>query len=131
MKYIKSYNESINKIEYKPLSLKEAIGLSQLSDIKDVGEWLDKNIEDIEFYYKVESIEMFKDTAVEMESTYGEFTDEEERTRYILSLIKDGEKIMPIFVEKNDADKFIMEGRHRIVAFMWLGLKEIPVIYVK
>lgn len=66
-----------------------------------------------------------------MESTYDEFLDEEKRSKYILSLLEKGDKVMPIFVENDDEDRFIMEGRHRIVAFMWYGLKEIPVIYVK
>ncbi len=32
--------------------------------------------------------------------------------------------------EKEDQNKFIMEGRHRIVAFKWLGLDEIVVAKV-
>ena len=114
----------------KQISLDNVINLSQIEDVKDVGEWLHKDIKDIKYYYKDEPFEMFKSTAIEMEGTYDEFTDERERTKKIYKLLVDGNKPKPIFVELNDVNKFIMEGRHRIVAFMWYGLDEIPVIYV-
>ena len=77
-------------------------------------------------------MEMFKDQAKEMESTYDEFIDEKERSEYILDLISERKnRIYPIFVELEDGDRFILEGRHRVVAFYWLKLDNIPVIYVK
>jgi len=116
----------------KEISLKEAIDMSQLSDIEAIGEWLRKDINDIKFYYKSEPMEMFKDQAKEMESTYDEFIDEKERSEYILDLISERKnRIYPIFVELEDGDRFILEGRHRVVAFYWLKLDNIPVIYVK
>lgn len=124
---IKTFEQYNNK----QITLQEAIKLSQLSDIKSVGEWLNKDINDIKFYYKEEPFEMFESTALEMESTYDEFKDEEKRTYKILKLLNSGKPPMPIFVAKNDNDKFIMEGRHRIVAFLWFDLKTIPVIYVE
>ena len=102
-----------------------------MSDIKNIGEWLNKPIENIEFYYSIEPINMFITTIKEMESTYDEFPREMSRTQKIVNLIKVGKKPKAIFIELNDPDKFIMEGRHRIVAFHWLGITEVPVLYVK
>lgn len=120
--------EGINS--HKEISLKQAIKLSQLSDINDVGTWLQKNIKDIKFYYSLEPINIFMETILEMESTYDDFPDEAERSRKIFELLQQGEKPKAIFIEKNDSSKFIMEGRHRIVAFKWFGLEKVPVIYV-
>ena len=121
-------NEDINNV--KEISLQEAIKLSQKRDVIDVGEWLHKPIDEIKFYYKEEPITLFSDTIHEMESTYDEFVKDRKRTEYIVDLLDDGNKPMAIFVELNDKDKFIMEGRHRIVAFSWFGMNTVPVIYV-
>ena len=127
-KYIDFINENINSL--KEITLKEAISLSQLSDIQDVSEWLHKNNNDIKFFYKEEPISKFENTIKEMESTYDEFPDEYKRTRKIYKLLKNGEKPKAIFIKLKDKDNFIMEGRHRIVAFKWLDLDKVPVIYV-
>ena len=124
-------NESVNRSGIKEITLNDAINLSQFSDIKDVGEWLNKPIDKIKYYYKEEPISMFNDTIEEMESTYDEFTDERDRTEYIVDLLENGNKPMAIFIELKDKDNFIMEGRHRIVAFSWFGLNKIPVVYVE
>ena len=122
-------NENRNNL--KRITVNKAIELSQLSDIKDVSEWLDKEIEKIKFYYKDEPISMFNETIEEMQSTYDEFIDELERTEYIFKLLDNGNKPMAIFIKLNDEDNFIIEGRHRIVAFNWFGLDKVPVIYVE
>ncbi len=44
--------------------------------------------------------------------------------------IKQGGKLLPIYVEKNDPHKFVMAGRHRMVAFWLLKINMIPVAYV-
>jgi hypothetical protein len=124
-------NENINRKGIKEISLNDAVKLSQLSDVKDVGEWLNKPIEEIKYYYKEEPISMFNDTIEEMESTYDEFIDDRDRTEYIVDLLEKGNKSMAVFIELNDKDNFIMEGRHRIVAFSWFGLDKVPVVYVE
>jgi len=124
-------NENINRSGIKEITLKDAVKLSQLSDVIDVGEWLNKPIEKIKYYYKEEPISMFNNTIEEMESTYDEFTDERDRTEHIVDLLEKGNKPMVIFIELNDKDNFIMEGRHRIVAFSWFGLDKVPVVYVE
>ena len=124
-------NENVNRFGVKEITLNDAIKLSQLSDVKDVGEWLNKPIEEIKYYYKEEPITMFRDTIEEMESTYDEFIDERDRTEHIVDLLENGNPPMAIFIELNDKDNFIMEGRHRIVAFSWFGLDKVPVVYVE
>ena len=124
-------NENVNRFGVKEITLNDAIKLSQLSDVKDVGEWLNKPIDKIKYYYKEEPITMFRDTIEEMESTYDEFVDERDRTEHIVDLLESGNKPMAIFIELNDKDNFIMEGRHRIVAFSWFGLDKVPVVYVE
>jgi hypothetical protein len=129
---IKEYlNENMNRSDIKEITLNDAVKLSQLSDVKDVGEWLNKPIEEIKYYYKEEPISMFNDTIKEMESTYDEFIDERDRTEYIVNLLEKGNKPMAVFIKLNDKDNFIMEGRHRIVAFSWFGLDKVPVVYVE
>ena len=124
-------NENVNRFGVKEITLNDAIKLSQLSDVKDVGEWLNKPIDEIKYYYKEEPITMFMDTIDEMESTYDEFIDERDRTEHIFDLLESGNPPMAIFIELNDKDNFIMEGRHRIVAFSWFGLNKVPVVYVE
>ena len=65
-----------------------------------------------------------------MLGTYDEFPEDEARTRKILKALQSGEPVLPVFVEDGDTTHFIMEGRHRIVAFIQSGLSEIPVAFV-
>ena len=85
MNHLKSY-ESWNSFGGDvdvELSLKEVIDMSQLSDVEDVGTWLDKDIEDIKYYFRKEPMQMFMEQADEMEGTLDEFLDEKERTEKI------------------------------------------------
>lgn len=50
------------------------------------------------------------------------------RTSRIMKAIRGGAPQWPIFLDTEDG--FIMEGRHRIVAFFLLGLRSIPVVHV-
>jgi hypothetical protein len=123
-------NNSNDRSGIKEITLNDAIKLSQLSDVKDVGEWLNKPIEEIKYYYKEEPISMFRDTIKDMESTYNIFPKDKKRTKQIFDQLKNGDKSMAIFIGLNDNNNFILEGRHRIVAFSWFGYNKVPVIYV-
>jgi uncharacterized protein YfbU (UPF0304 family) len=96
-------------------------------DIKSVSEWLNTNVEDLIIEYTIESMSAYEIQAKEMKKTFVEFPKDEKRMLKILDLLKKGYEILPIYVEKNDPHNFIMEGRHRIVAFLELGLTEILV----
>ena len=101
------------------------------SDVKDVAEWLGVPSESIQFETRNESIEPFAKQIKEMESSYLEFPEDNERTSAIERLLLTGEVPMPIYVQHGDEHNFIMEGRHRIVAFHRVGLTEIPVCRVR
>lgn len=98
------------------------------NDIKDVSEWLNKEISYIKFEFVEEDICKFKKQIDDMESSLQYNIDEEERVMIIEELLKEGESPFAIFVDK--ADNFILEGRHRVVAFSRQHLKKIPVFYV-
>ena len=101
------------------------------SDLKNVADWLDLAVDAIQFDTSIEPIELFKKQIIEMESTYLEFPEDDERTGVIERLLKAGEAPKPIYVANSDEHNFIMEGRHRIVAFHRVGLVDIPVCRVR
>ena len=100
-------------------------------DINDVAEWLGTTPDRVEMRIVEEPIEKFLPQIKEMYSTYEEYPQDAERTNKILKLLKAGKEPLPIYVEVDDNHKFVMEGRHRMVAFWLAGLKHIPVAYVK
>ena len=99
-------------------------------DLTDVADWMNTTSDKIKVVVKQEPIEKFLQQIREMYSTYDEFPKDAKRTNRIVSLLKKGEKPLPIYVEANDPYLFAMEGRHRMVAFWLAGMKTIPVAYV-
>ena len=96
-------------------------------DINNIYEWFRDST--IYFEFKMENINKFKNQIEEMESTLNEFPEDLCRIEHILiAIMLQDEPIYAIFVDKNN--DFILEGRHRIVAFSRLNLTEIPVYYV-
>lgn len=101
------------------------------SDLKDVAEWLRTTVDDLDIEYRKESIDLYLKSAREMLESYDEFPQDKKRTDKIIKLLKKGEEALPIYVEKNDEHNFVMEGRHRMVAFYLLGYQEILVARVQ
>jgi len=99
-------------------------------DIQDVAEWLHTTPNNLSIEVRQEPIEKFITQIKEMYQTYDEFPSDAKRTRKIIKAIKQGGKLLPIYVEKNDPHLFVMEGRHRMVAFWLLKINMIPVAYV-
>lgn len=99
------------------------------ADLKDVSEWLRCKPEQLQLRLVNLRAEFFYQMAQDMLGTYEEFPEDEVRTRKILKAIQAGEPVLPVFVEDGDTTHFIMEGRHRIVAFIQSGLSEIPVAF--
>lgn len=117
------------KQEFK---LKESINESKNptnADIKSVSEWMNTSVDNLIIDIKQEPIDKFISSIKEMYSTYEEFPRDAQRTKKIITLLKNGELPLPIYVEKNDPHLFVMEGRHRMVAFWLYGLTTIPVAY--
>lgn len=100
------------------------------SDLKDVAQWLNTTIGDLEVEYKIEPMKWYEQDAIDMVNSYDEFPKDKRRTDKIMSLLKKGEKPLPMYVEKNDKNNFVMEGRHRMVAFYLLGYEEVLVARV-
>lgn len=99
------------------------------SDLKDVSEWI--GCENYSKRIVLEPISKFEKQIVEMHNTFDEFPDDKRRTNKILKLLNSGDSLRPIYVEEGDVHLFVMEGRHRMVAFWLYGLTKIPVCYVK
>jgi dsDNA-binding SOS-regulon protein len=128
---IKKYNYFILSENYSEgeITLEQTIKLTSQEDVNAIGLWLKKNINDINYILKYEPINKFQQEINDMENSYSKFPKEKKRTEIILNILRNGEDIKPIFYE--DRYDFILEGRHRIVAFKLFGLKEVPVIYVR
>ena len=99
------------------------------ADLKDVSDWLSVSVNELNVVTKQEPMSMFKTQALEMYNTFEEFPEDAERTQRIVDDIRDGGDIYPVYVEAGDPAKFVMEGRHRMVAFLILKLDTIPVSY--
>lgn len=100
-------------------------------DINDVKDWMNvKDVNELNIEKTYLSIDLFNNQVKEMESTYLEFPKDKKRSLKILKELQSGKKPEPIYIEKNDPSLFIMEGRHRIVAFKWFDLKEVPVMLI-
>lgn len=96
-------------------------------DIESIAEWLDTDVDNLKLTFKMEPIAKFKKQIIEMLGTYYEFPKDAKRTKKIVGLINKTKEVYPIFAEPEHL--FVMEGRHRMVAFWQLDLKEIPVFY--
>lgn len=100
-------------------------------DMKNVAEWFSTGVENIIFKeVKNEPIDYFLKDILECLASHDEFPQDARRTNKIMKEIMETGKVFPVYVEEGDDYKFIMEGRHRMIAFHLLGYKEIPVCYV-
>lgn len=102
------------------------------NDLSKIAGWISaKCINQIETHIVKLPISIFLKQIKEMESTYKEFPKDKKRTEKIFKLLESGKSIQPIYVEDGDKSLFVMEGRHRMVAFLWKGLEEIDVCFCK
>lgn len=99
-------------------------------DIQSVAEWMDTTVDNLQFNIVQEPISKYIQAIKEMYGTYDEFPEDARRTNRILTNLRRGEKALPMYVAENDPHLFVMEGRHRMVAFWLAGMTEIPVAYV-
>lgn len=100
-------------------------------DLQSIALWLNvESVSHVHVKIKKIHIDTFEKQINEMEETYKEFPLEKKRTQKIFDKLNNGEMPQPIYVGKDDPNNFIMEGRHRVVAFKWFGLNEIIVAEV-
>jgi hypothetical protein len=100
------------------------------SDLRDVASWMDTTVDNLHIEVDLVPIEHFEKQIKEMYNTYEEYPNDAERTKRIIDQIKSGAKPLPIYIDISNPTGLVMEGRHRMVAFWLLGMKEIPVAYV-
>ena len=115
------------------LSAREAASMSSIEDVEGAASWVgfdSDNFMRARFILKQEPFELFREQVSQMESSYKDFPEDAERAKKIFKILKDGGVPKPVFVELGDNDHFILEGRHRIVAFKWMGLHTIPTLYI-
>lgn len=99
------------------------------SDLSSVGEWLSSDPQTMMYKLVVEPINIVAQDAQDMLSGYDEFPEDAKRTNKIAKLLKSGAPQLPVFMEYGDVNHFVMEGRHRMVAFYMLNLPSVPVVY--
>lgn len=124
---------SISSISIKDVELTNETSLNitcAVDDLKNVSEWLGCDINELNLEIEMVPIEKFRNTIIENISTYDEFPKDRQRTEKIIAALQRGEQPFPIFVEKTDPHLFVMEGRHRIVAFEAMEMKTVPVAFV-
>jgi hypothetical protein len=100
------------------------------SDIDDVANWMNCQRESLRFRAGTIPSVKFQSLTETLIASYAEFPKDEQRMRKILKRLEQGEAPIPVFIEDNDPSNFIMEGRHRIVAFLLAELPNVPVYFV-
>lgn len=100
-------------------------------DIESLAKWLKCDASDLRFKNENASIERFLPLIHDLIATYQQFPKEEERTSRIIRLLKSGGQPLPVFIDEDDGHDFIMEGRHRVVAFYLAGLTTVPISIVR
>lgn len=99
-------------------------------DMISVSEWMNTSIDNVLFEPTKTPIKNLLKQITEMQSTYQEYPNDHKRTNKIIKLLQQGSNVFPIYVMKDDPSNFVMEGRHRMVAFKEIGMTEIPTIKV-
>ena len=118
-------NKNSNKNVYTYNDLAKTV-ISQ--DIEQVSQWLKSK--NLNFRFDKLAVKTIKKQIEEMYFSYEEFSEDEERTDKIVEEIENSGKLYPIFIEENDSNYFVMEGRHRMVAMWKMGYRKLPVMFV-
>jgi hypothetical protein len=100
------------------------------TDIKSVSEWMTCDVEALRFRLVSEPADLFANMVKNLLVSYDQFPKERTRANRVAKLLRAGQSAWPVFIEQGDPERFIMEGRHRIVAFLGTGRNHVPVAYV-
>jgi tRNA nucleotidyltransferase/poly(A) polymerase len=125
-KNIKTINESVGKEPSKQ---------QIVNDIKkernNLAQWLKaKDVNQLKYSLKYLSITDFVDSVrARIPAMTG--SDRNKVNKIKREIKSKGGFILPVYIEHGDNYKFILEGRHRIIAFYELGIKNIPVVFVR
>lgn len=88
------------------------------------------NLAKLHFTIEKQPINRFISQIEEMEASYPLFPKELKRTQRIIQEINKSSILFPVYIDRNDSSLFVMEGRHRLVAFKRMGFSVIPVAVV-
>jgi len=108
----------------------ESVRHTLAADLNDISQWLRCTPQQLVLRQTSLPLTFFHQTAEDMLATFDEFPEDEARMQKILAAIRNGAPVLPVFIEDGDEHHFIMEGRHRIVAFYLAGIKAVPVAFV-
>lgn len=109
--------------------LKKFPDLKKTKDLIAVSSWLRAEDSDIAYKIAYEPITKFTKDKERLKSL-SKFPKDLKRVKAIAGQLRKTGKLLPVFIEEDDPDMFIIEGRHRILAFWLTGQREIPVVYV-
>lgn len=107
----------------------EAVRQTLSADLMDVAKWLKCKPHQLALRKASLPAETFRELVSGLVESYDHLPGERKRMKKILNEIKNGAPLLPIFIEEDDPENFIMEGRHRIVAFLMAGLSAVPVLF--
>lgn len=99
-------------------------------DVAAVAAWLKCPVEGLVLRKARLPLARFAAHVSQCKASYAAFPAEARRTRRIANLLRQGEPARPVYVEENDPHLFVLEGRHRIVAFDDCGHTEVDVVFV-
>lgn len=101
-------------------------------DLIHVAQWFgDSDTQQIITRFAIVPITTFDAQITQMQATYTTFPADKKRTQAIVRRLRAGEPMQPIYIEEDDPSFFVMEGRHRLVAFYWQGIPTVTVCFCK
>lgn len=123
--------------EVEPFVAADDLRLVNVGFPKHLEEWPSEDIlgyrpnEPVLLEYHVLPIQVLEQTILEWHKLFDESQDHKGRVAEIANRLQGGEMALPVFVQKNDPHKRIVEGFHRAVAMWLLNSAEVPVLYTK
>lgn len=99
-------------------------------DLQNIAEWFEPYQEGLQFTFQYLPMSQFASQAKEMIESLPEFPDDKRRINKIKKLLKEGQPSFPVFVDAQDPDLFVLEGRHRLCALFQLNHALVPVLLV-
>lgn len=107
----------------------ETVRKTLRADLSETAKWLKCKPQDLALRMAYLPAEIFRELVNGLVESYDQFPAERRRMQKILEEIENGAPPLPVFIEEDDPENFIMEGRHRIVAFLMAGLPTVPVLF--
>jgi hypothetical protein len=106
---------------------------SALHDVRNILDWLKiENPDNVQFRYDELPVVGILGTNIKQRmDSLDKFPESKKRVDKILKKLENGQHSFPIYIEEGDPHLFIMEGRHRAIAFILNGMDKIPVFFVK